>query len=163
MKALKISIVTRNFTGGNDGNEAAIWLRKLERLKISAKLSDEEIFAQVNNWDEFVSAFRKQYLQNQEDKWWNQLHALRQGGEYPIVDDLALKMQKIFGLLDNKTERFQVRTVTRKTVQKKLIPAFVFISEILNSIKPPLIVPYFVASAVGYNLTMHEADWSIWD
>ena len=54
-------------------------------------------------------------------------------------------------------------TVTRKTVQKKLILAFIFILETVNFIEPPLIVPHFVAPAVGYILIMYEADWSVWD
>ena len=46
---------------------------------------------------------------------------------------------------------------------KKLILAFICVSETSNSIKPPLIVPHFVALAVSYIHTVYQADWLIWD
>ena len=66
--------------------------------------------SKAKTWDEFVSSFRTYYLQDQEDKWWYQLQNLKQGPDYPSVDDLALKMQELLTFLDNKSESLQVRT-----------------------------------------------------
>lgn len=117
----------REFDGS--GGDAVVWLKRMERLKGSAKLTDEEILyvagdhlvekaetwfnvvgSRCKTWDEFVVSFRSHYLQDQEDKWWYQLQNLKQGPEYPSVNDLALKMQELFTFLDNKSESLQVCT-----------------------------------------------------
>lgn len=117
----------RDFSGNND--DAVFWLKRMERLKGSAKLGDDEILfvagdhlvgkaetwfnvvgSKAKTWNEFVIAFRGHYLQDQEDKWWYQLQNIKQGDEYPSVEDLALKMQELFSLLDNRSESLQVRT-----------------------------------------------------
>lgn len=114
--------------GGDLGNEAYVWLRKIERLKTTAKLSDEESLFLVGNhlvlkaetwfnvvgiksksWGEFVIAFKKQYLADQEDKWWYQLQTMKQN-EGDSIDDVALKMEELFELLDNKSVAFQIRS-----------------------------------------------------
>lgn len=114
--------------GGDLGNEAYVWLRKIERLKTTARLSDEESLFLVGNhlvqkaetwfnvvgiksksWGEFVVAFKKQYLADQEDKWWFQLQTMKQG-EGDSIDDVALKMEELFELLENKSVAFQIRS-----------------------------------------------------
>lgn len=123
----------KDFSGvsvpGEDlGNEAFAWLKKMERLKNSAKLSDEEVLFLVGDhltkkaetwfnvignkastWTSFITMFKKQYLVDQEDKWWWQLQNMKQR-EDDTIDDVALKMEELFELLENKSEGFQVRT-----------------------------------------------------
>lgn len=123
----------KDFSGicapGEDlGNEAFIWLKKMDRLKKSAKFSDEEtlfligdhltkkaetwfnvVGSKAKTWDTFVVAFKKQYLADQEDKWWYQLQSMKQGAN-DSIDDVALKMEELFELLENKSKVFQIRT-----------------------------------------------------
>lgn len=125
--------VPKDFSGvsiaGEDlGDEAFAWLKKMERLKSSAKLSDEEVLflvgdhlikkaetwfnvvgVKATSWDIFVAAFKKQYLIDQEDKWWWQLQNMKQK-EDDTIDDVALKMEELFELLENRNAAFQVRT-----------------------------------------------------
>lgn len=126
-------IEPKDFSGvsipGEDlGNEAFVWLKKMERFKNSAKLSDEEILfvtgdhlvkkaetwfnvvgIKATTWDQFVVLFKKQYLVDQEDKWWFRLQTMKQD-ETDSIDDIALKMEELFELLENKSQVFQVRT-----------------------------------------------------
>lgn len=126
-------IEPKDFSGvsvmGEDlGNEAFVWLKKMERFKNSAKLSDEEILfvtgdhlvkkaetwfnvigVKATTWDQFVILFKKQYLVDQEDKWWFRLQTMKQG-ENDSIDDVALKMEELFELLETKSQVFQVRT-----------------------------------------------------
>lgn len=123
----------KDFSGicapGEDlGNEAFIWLKKMDRLKKSAKFSDEEtlflvgdhlvkkaetwfnvVGSKAKTWDSFVIAFKKQYLADQEDKWWYQLQTMKQS-DNDTIDDIALKMEELFELLENKSKVFQIRT-----------------------------------------------------
>ncbi|KAG2191216.1 hypothetical protein INT47_005964 [Mucor saturninus] len=123
----------RSFSGvsvaGEDlGNVAYTWLKKMERLKVSAKLTDDEVLflvsdhlvqkaetwfnvigVKANSWEEFTTLFKKQYLADQEDKWWSQLQNMKQG-EGDSIDDVALKMEELFELLENKSDAFQIRT-----------------------------------------------------
>ncbi|KAL0582330.1 hypothetical protein ABG067_007817, partial [Albugo candida] len=114
---------------GNDlGAEALSWMNKMDRIKMSSKMDDEEILFLVDDylsekattwfnvvgkkatsWNEFVKIFKKQYLVDQEDKWWSQLQSMKQGPE-DSIDDIALRMEELFGLLGNKNEAYQVRT-----------------------------------------------------
>lgn len=119
----------RNFTGDSDADDAVNWLNKMARLKKIAKLSDEEILfiacdhmvgkaelwfkvigSGCTTWSAFEEAFKSHYLQDQEDVWWQQIHDIKQGAQYPTVSDVALKMQELFDLLGNKSQSFQVRT-----------------------------------------------------
>lgn len=123
----------KDFSGvsvaGEDlGDEAYVWLKKMERFKNSLKLSDEEalfvvgdhlvkkaetwfnvIGMKAKTWSEFVVAFKRQYMVDQEDKWWYSLQTMKQG-EDDSIDDVALKMEELFELLDTKSQVFQVRT-----------------------------------------------------
>jgi hypothetical protein len=133
-KNLKWRIIEpKDFSGvqanGEDlGNEAHVWLKKMERFKKSTKLSDEEILfvagdhltkkaetwfnvvgIKATTWDQFVVLFKKQYLVDQEDKWWFLLQNMKQG-EGDTIDDVALKMEELFELLDAKSQVFQTRT-----------------------------------------------------
>jgi hypothetical protein len=120
----------RDFAGeSNKVNEAMVWLNKMDRLRKTTKFTDEEILfvvgdhlvgkaetwwnvvgSRATTWDEFVKEFRKHYLADQEDQWWQELQTLVQGSEYPTVTDVAFKMQELFSWLGNKSESYQVRT-----------------------------------------------------
>jgi hypothetical protein len=110
------------------GNEAYVWLNKMERIRTTGKLSDEDMLfligdylaekaetwfnvigIKAKSWEHFVSLFKKQYLIDQEDKWWSQLQEMSQGPD-DSIDDIALKMEELFELLDNKNKAYQVRT-----------------------------------------------------
>lgn len=114
--------------GEDVGNEALSWLKKVERIKCSGKFSDEEILffigdylvkkaeiwfnvvgSKATTWSGFVKLFKKQYLVDQEDKWWSELQSMKQS-KHDSIDDIALKMEELFNLLDNKNEAYQVRT-----------------------------------------------------
>lgn len=113
----------------NEVNSAAVWLTRMDRLRATAKLSDEEILfvvgdyvtgkaetwwnvvgSKASTWEEFQGLFKKHYLSDQEDMWWQKLQEIRQGPEYPSVDDVSLKMQELFSYADNKSQGYQVRT-----------------------------------------------------
>jgi hypothetical protein len=108
--------------------EAHTWLQRMTRLKDTAKLDDNEILfvagehlvekaqlwwtvteRKVNKWDEFITAFNKQYLADKEDSYWTMLQELKQGNN-DSVDDVALKMEELFVLLNLNNNTFQVRT-----------------------------------------------------
>jgi hypothetical protein len=108
--------------------KAHTWLQRMTRLKETAKLDDNEILfvagehlvekaqlwwtvteKKIKQWDEFKTAFHKQYLANQEDNYWTMLQELKQGDQ-DSVDDIALKMEEIFSLLKLTSHTFQVRT-----------------------------------------------------
>lgn len=102
----------KTFTGDtSDVNGAVNWLKKMARLKSTCKLSDEEILfvvgdhvsgkaetwwnvvgVKARNWSEFEVAFNKHYLSDQEDKWWQELQTVKQGSDYPSIDDISLKL-----------------------------------------------------------------------
>lgn len=108
--------------------EALNWLNKFERIKATGKMDDEEIMFIVGDyldkkagtwfnvigkkaktWSEFVTLFKKQYLVDQEDKWWSQLQSMKQGPD-DTIDDVALKMEELFNYLNNTNASYQVRT-----------------------------------------------------
>jgi hypothetical protein len=112
----------------------SVWLNKMDRLRKTTKFTDEEILfvvgdhlvgkaetwwnvvgSRATTWDEFVKEFRKHYLADQEDQWWQELQTLVQGSEYPTVTDVAFKMQELFSWLGNKSESYQVRTFLNAT------------------------------------------------
>ncbi|KAL0582368.1 hypothetical protein ABG067_007789, partial [Albugo candida] len=114
--------------GVDVGNEAYLWLKKMERLKTTTKMSDEEILyvvgdhlvskaetwynvvgVKADSWSNFVEVFKKQYLGDQEDQWWSDLQNLKQT-KADSIDDIALKMEELFELLGNTSHVFQVRT-----------------------------------------------------
>lgn len=116
------------YPGGDVCSEAYTWLNRMSRLKATAKLSDKEILfivgdhlvekaetwwnvvgSKSESWKEFSELFKKQYMVDQEDKWWRQLQTMKQGPQ-DSIDDVALKMEELFGLLGSMSEAFQVRT-----------------------------------------------------
>ena len=132
----------KNFSGDGDANKAVNWLNKMEKLKTTTKLSEDEILfivgdhmvgkaevwwnvigSKAANWETFKEAFKKHYLSDQEDKWWQQLHSIKQGVDYETIDDLSLKMQELFFMLSNSSQSFQVR-IFLNAINPKI--AFVF-------------------------------------
>ncbi|EIE82990.1 hypothetical protein RO3G_07695 [Rhizopus delemar RA 99-880] len=116
------------YPGGDICTEAYTWLNRMSRLKATAKLSDKEILfivgdhlvekaetwwnvvgSKSESWKEFSELFKKQYMVDQEDKWWRQLQTMKQGPQ-DSIDDVALKMEELFGLLGSMSDAFQVRT-----------------------------------------------------
>lgn len=120
----------KTFSGDvSNVNVAINWLKKMSRLKSTCKLTDEEILfvvgdhvsdkaetwwnvvgSKAKTWVDFEKLFKKHYMVNQEDKWWQDLQKVKQGEEYPAIDDVSLKLQELFLLLNNESESFQVRT-----------------------------------------------------
>lgn len=126
-----------SLNGEDVGNEALSWLKKVERIKVTGKLSDEEtlffigdylikkaetwynvVGSKATTWSGFVALFKKQYLIDQEDKWWSELQNMKQGRD-DSIDDVALKMEELFILLENKNETYQVRTFL-SAIDKKI-------------------------------------------
>ncbi|EPB88731.1 hypothetical protein HMPREF1544_04490 [Mucor circinelloides 1006PhL] len=118
----------RAFDGLNE-ERAATWLSRMNRLKRSAKISDEEMLliveenlvdkaeswwnvegSKAENWEKFESSFKNQYLSDLEDRWWSAIYALKQGDEYRSVDEVAIRMEELFNLLGNKDQGLLVRT-----------------------------------------------------
>lgn len=123
--------------GEDVGSEALSWLKKVERIKVTGKLSDEEtlffigdylvkkaetwynvVGSKATTWAGFVTLFKKQYLVDQEDKWWSELQNMKQS-KNDTIDDVALKMEELFILLENKNEAYQVRTFL-SAINKKI-------------------------------------------
>lgn len=118
----------RAFDGLNE-ERAATWLSRMNRLKRSAKINDEEMLliveenlidkaeswwnvegSKAENWEKFESLFKNQYLSDLEDRWWSAIYALKQGDEYRSVDEVAIRMEELFNLLGNKDQGLLVRT-----------------------------------------------------
>lgn len=126
----------RNFSGEtsekgtrveNLSAAAITWLNRMDRIRVSAGLNDEDILlvagdhligkaeiwwnvlgCQLDSWVEFAAAFRKQYAADREDQWWYELSNLKQGVDESI-DDLSLRMRELLVLVGNQVESFQVR------------------------------------------------------
>lgn len=125
-------------TEGQDvGAEALSWFNRIERIRITGKLKDEEVLFLVGeylvkkaetwynvvgskaaNWDQFSTLFKKQYLVDEEDKWWSMLQNMKQG-KNDSIDDIALKMEELFDLLGNTKESYRVRTFLN-AIDKKI-------------------------------------------
>ncbi|KAL7316174.1 hypothetical protein PS15m_005310 [Mucor circinelloides] len=112
----------RAFDGLNE-ERAATWLSRMNRLKRSAKINDEEMLliveenlidkaeswwnvegSKAENWEKFESSFKNRYLSDLEDRWWSAIYALKQGDEYRSVDEVAIRMEELFNLLGNKDQ-----------------------------------------------------------
>lgn len=125
------------FNGENE-EQAAVWLSRMNRLKKSAKINDEEMLliveenlvmraeswwhvvgSRAENWEQFEEAFKKQYLSDLEDKWWSAIYELRQGDEFRSVDEVAIRMEELFNLLGNKDQGLHVRTFL-KAIKPKI-------------------------------------------
>lgn len=136
-RVMKFLNEPRNFSGettksGNKGLEdvstaAKVWLNRLERLRITAKLEDDDILliagdhligkaekwwyvvgSKVKTWNEFVDVFKKDYVPNLNDQWWYELSHIKQGFTESVVD-FALRMKELLSLVDNNVPEFQVR------------------------------------------------------
>ncbi|KAG1445450.1 hypothetical protein G6F55_011955 [Rhizopus delemar] len=135
-KVLRFLNDPRNFSGEMENNNgrleglsaaALTWWKRMDRIRVSADLSDEEILLvagdhltgkaelwwnvlgfQYETWAAFSSAFKKQYAADQEDVWWQELYNLKQrAGEN--IDDLSLRMRELLVLLNNRVDSFHVR------------------------------------------------------
>ncbi|KAG1297300.1 hypothetical protein G6F64_013076 [Rhizopus arrhizus] len=135
-KILRFLNDPRNFSGEIENNggrleglsaAALTWWKRMDRIRVSADLSDEEILLvagdhltgkaelwwnvlgfQYQTWAEFSTAFKKQYAADQEDVWWQELYSLKQrAGE--SIDDLSLRMRELLVLLNNRVDSFHVR------------------------------------------------------
>ncbi|KAG0807735.1 hypothetical protein G6F18_013857 [Rhizopus arrhizus] len=135
-KILRFLNDPRNFSGEIENNggrleglsaAALTWWKRMDRIRVSADLSDEEILLvagdhltgkaelwwnvlgfQYQTWAEFSAAFKKQYAADQEDVWWQELYSLKQrAGE--SIDDLSLRMRELLVLLNNRVDSFHVR------------------------------------------------------
>jgi hypothetical protein len=108
--------------------EAHAWLQRMTRFKKTAKFNDEEMLfvvgeylvekaqrwwtvyeRKIKKWDEFMTAFNKQYLANMEESYWVRLQELKQN-DNDTVDDIALQMEELFALLNIDNNTFQVRS-----------------------------------------------------
>ncbi|KAG0778286.1 hypothetical protein G6F19_012545 [Rhizopus arrhizus] len=135
-KVLRFLNDPRNFSGEIENNggrleglsaAALTWWKRMDRIRVSADLSDEEILLvagdhltgkaelwwnvlgfQYQAWADFSTAFKKQYAADQEDVWWQELYSLKQrAGE--SIDDLSLRMRELLVLLNNRVDSFHVR------------------------------------------------------
>ncbi|KAK4512303.1 uncharacterized protein ATC70_009916 [Mucor velutinosus] len=118
----------RSFDGVNE-ERAATWMSRMNRLKKSARINDEEMLliveenlvdkaeswwnvvgSKADTWEKFESLFKAQYLSDLEDRWWSAIYGLKQGDEYRSVDEVAIRMEELFNLLGNKDQGLLVRT-----------------------------------------------------
>lgn len=108
-----------------DTTGAMVWFNRMARLGSTAHLSDDEILfiagdhlegkaltwcnvkgSKATTWKQFETLFKRQYFTDQEDLWWEELNKVKQGPDYPTVDDVLLKLQELFELLQNENETF---------------------------------------------------------
>ncbi|KAG1046839.1 hypothetical protein G6F43_010693 [Rhizopus delemar] len=121
--------VKKTNNGSEDISAAAFaWINRLDKLRISAKLNDNDILlvagdhlvgkaemwwnvigCKLSSWSSFVTAFKKYYTADLEDQWWYELSHLKQGKDESI-DDLSLRMRELLSLVGNDVPSFQVRT-----------------------------------------------------
>ncbi|KAK4521020.1 uncharacterized protein ATC70_004008 [Mucor velutinosus] len=103
----------RSFDGVNE-ERAATWMSRMNRLKKSARIHDEEtlliveenlvdkaeswwnvVGPKADTWEKFESLFKTQYLSDLEDS---------------SVDKVAIRMEELFNFLGNKDQSLLVRT-----------------------------------------------------
>jgi hypothetical protein len=151
--------------------EAHTWLQRMTRLKETAKLDDNEILfvagehlvdkaqlwwivteRKVKKRDEFKAAFNKQYLADKEESYWTMLQELKQEND-DSVDNVALKMEELFTLLNLNNNTFQVRTFLGA-----IKPAIAFEVERENSPKT-LDIAKERAKAVEKNLVKYHVGY----
>ncbi|KAG1041219.1 hypothetical protein G6F43_012131 [Rhizopus delemar] len=105
-----------------------VWLKRLNRLKELARLSDKEILLiagdhliskaevwfdiackDVTSWAEFSTLFKKKYCVGMEDLWWSQIRTMKQvAGE--SVEDIDVKLRELFTLVGVEDESIMVRS-----------------------------------------------------
>lgn len=104
-----------------------VWLKRLDRLKELAHLSDKEILLiaadhlvskaeiwydiackGITTWSEFTKLFKSKYCAGMEDLWWSQIRTMKQApGE--SVEDIDLKLRELFTLVGVVDESIMVR------------------------------------------------------
>lgn len=115
------------FTGDKTNVNASAWLKSLIRIKEYTKFDDNKMLwiatshldgialewwningEEINNWDEFIAAFKEQFINHIDLKaYWSELHMLKQGDV--SIEDLSLKLQRLFSILSIKEERIKYR------------------------------------------------------
>lgn len=105
-----------------------MWLKRLDRLKELARLSDKEILLiaadhlipkaemwfditckDVSTWPGFTALFKKKYCVGLEELWWSQIRTMKQAlGE--SVEDVDLKLRELFTLVGVTDESIMIRS-----------------------------------------------------
>ena len=125
-----------NFSGDMEGRQSEnncknplSWLRKMERLRHVAKLTDDESIIIASDhltgtaerwydvncqrlltWGSFVNAFTEKFNGDMENFWYDQLHNMRQGSnKMSTVESVALRLQELFTTLQIYTPKAQIR------------------------------------------------------
>lgn len=120
----------KDFHGTSDRNPLS-WLRHLDRIRCGLDLKDEEILLvasthfqgqaelwwdtvedSIKTWTQFKEAFRKQFADSLQDRWWSELETMEQE-EDQSVDDIALSIQELCRLLDIKDKNYHIRCLLR--------------------------------------------------
>lgn len=120
----------KDFHGTSDRNPLS-WLRHLDRIRRGLELKDEEILLvasthfqgqaelwwdtvedEVKTWMQFKEAFRKQFAESLQDRWWSELETMEQEDDQS-VDDVALSIQELCRLLDIKDKNYHIRCLLR--------------------------------------------------
>jgi len=104
------------------------WLKKLNRIKDLAALSDREILliaadhltgraeawfdvacANVTTWSAFCVLFKKKYCSGLESLWRTEIKNLKQM-EGESIEDVAVKLRELYSLINNDDEASMVHT-----------------------------------------------------
>lgn len=117
-----------NFSGSASGVKPLNWIKRLQRLKELAELTDKEMLLiasdhltgkaenwyevvaskKCSTWLEFVGAFKMKYCEDQDDRWWRELNSLRQLSD-ETVEDVDVRLRELCALLEIDDDRTMVR------------------------------------------------------
>lgn len=104
-----------------------VWLKKLERLRDLARLSDKDLLliaadhlvgkaeiwfditcSTILSWSEFTAIFKKKYCTGLEDIWWSYIYNKKQQ-ENESVEDVDIELRELYSLVGLKDEHIMIR------------------------------------------------------
>ncbi|EPB81670.1 hypothetical protein HMPREF1544_11616 [Mucor circinelloides 1006PhL] len=104
-----------------------VWLKKLERLRDLARLSDKDLlliaadhlvgkaeiwfdftYSTILSWSEFWAIFKKKYCTGLEDIWWSYIYNKKQQ-ENESVEDVDIELRELYSLVGLKDEHMMIR------------------------------------------------------
>lgn len=123
-----VSLGSSAFLAADNSVNPLNWIRKLERLKDLAGLSDKEILliaadhlvgkagswyevsaAKITSWSQFVNAFKKKYCSGMDDVWWREIKNLKQM-DNETVEDVDVKLRELYSLVGVDDETTMIRS-----------------------------------------------------
>ena len=119
----------KDFSGSSSDSVSPLtWLKKLNRIKDLAALSDREILLiasdhlvgraeawfdvtcdSVTTWSAFTTLFKKKYCSGMKNVWRTQIKNLKQSPD-ESCEDVAVKLRELYSLINNNDEASMIHT-----------------------------------------------------